>query len=51
MILFSMNRDKLISGLKDHIEKKWDIVIIGGGATGLGIAVDAVTRGFDTLLL
>jgi len=29
----------------------WDICIIGGGATGLGIAVDAATRGFKTLLV
>ncbi|MBY0585791.1 FAD-dependent oxidoreductase [bacterium] len=29
----------------------WDIVVIGGGATGLGIAVDAAQRGYDTLLL
>ena len=29
----------------------WDVVVIGGGATGLGIAVDAATRGFSTLLL
>src|SRR5690606_27734906 len=29
----------------------WDMVIIGGGATGLGIAVDAASRGFKTLLL
>lgn len=29
----------------------WDIVIIGGGATGLGVAVDAATRGYRTLLL
>ncbi len=29
----------------------WDIVIIGGGATGLGIAVDAASRGYTTLLL
>ncbi|QKT02499.1 glycerol-3-phosphate dehydrogenase/oxidase [Ectothiorhodospiraceae bacterium 2226] len=29
----------------------WDLVIIGGGATGLGIAVDAATRGYATLLL
>jgi glycerol-3-phosphate dehydrogenase len=46
-----MNRDKLITQLKDHKDKKWDILVIGGGATGLGIAVDAVTRGYDTLLL
>src|SRR5688572_1657902 len=30
---------------------EWDIVIIGGGATGLGIAVDAASRGLKTLLL
>jgi glycerol-3-phosphate dehydrogenase len=30
--------------------KPWDIVVIGGGATGVGIAVDAATRGFDVLL-
>jgi glycerol-3-phosphate dehydrogenase len=29
----------------------WDIVIIGGGATGLGTAVDAASRGYKTLLL
>lgn len=29
----------------------WDIVIIGGGATGAGVAVDAASRGFDVLLL
>ena len=27
------------------------MVIIGGGATGMGVAVDAATRGFDVLLL
>jgi glycerol-3-phosphate dehydrogenase len=29
----------------------WDILVIGGGATGLGIALDAVSRGYKTLLL
>ena len=29
----------------------WDIVVIGGGATGVGIAVDAASRGYDVLLL
>jgi glycerol-3-phosphate dehydrogenase len=29
---------------------EWDICIIGGGATGLGTAVDATTRGFKTIL-
>lgn len=39
-----------------HIErvksqKHWDVLIIGGGASGLGIAVDAANRGYSTLLL
>jgi glycerol-3-phosphate dehydrogenase len=34
------------------IEKTvWDVIIIGGGATGLGSAVDASSRGYKTLLL
>ncbi|WP_353196946.1 glycerol-3-phosphate dehydrogenase/oxidase [Parapedobacter defluvii] len=30
---------------------QWDLVVIGGGATGLGVAVDAATRGYKTILL
>ncbi len=30
---------------------EWDMIVIGGGATGLGVAVDAASRGFSTLLL
>lgn len=30
---------------------RWDIIVIGGGATGLGSAVDAAARGYSTLLL
>ncbi|HEX2749837.1 MAG TPA: glycerol-3-phosphate dehydrogenase/oxidase [Verrucomicrobiales bacterium] len=29
----------------------WDIAIIGGGSTGMGIALDAVTRGYSVVLL
>jgi len=29
----------------------WDILVIGGGATGVGIAVDAASRGYEVLLL
>ncbi len=29
----------------------WDVIVIGGGASGLGTALDAVTRGYRTLLL
>jgi len=31
--------------------KPWDMLIIGGGATGAGIAVDAASRGYEVLLL
>lgn len=44
-----MNRQQFISQLKDVAQ--WDILIIGGGATGLGAAVDAASRGYKTLLL
>lgn len=44
-----MNRDFFIAQLQGEIE--WDIIIIGGGATGLGCAVDAASRGYKTLLL
>lgn len=29
----------------------WDVLVIGGGATGLGVALDAVSRGYKTLLV
>ncbi len=32
-------------------QEPWDIVIVGGGATGMGVAVDAASRGYDVLLL
>ena len=35
----------------DHRQQPWDFVIIGGGATGLGCAIEAASRGHDTLLL
>ncbi len=46
----SINREGLIELISDP-SKIWDMIIIGGGATGLGIAVDAASRGFKTLLL
>jgi glycerol-3-phosphate dehydrogenase len=39
----------MIQALEATVE--WDICIIGGGATGLGIAVDAASRGLKTLLV
>jgi glycerol-3-phosphate dehydrogenase len=32
-------------------QQDWDVIIIGGGATGLGTALDAASRGYSTLLL
>jgi glycerol-3-phosphate dehydrogenase len=46
-----MNRNNLIQNLRDNLSQKWDIIVTGGGATGLGIALDAATRGYKTLLL
>lgn len=45
-----MNRDQAIEQLRGHSEK-WDILIIGGGATGLGAAVEAASRGYRTVLV
>lgn len=32
-------------------EPAWDLLVIGGGATGLGVALDGISRGYKTLLL
>lgn len=44
-----MKRDSFINKL-DQTDR-WDVVVVGGGATGLGIALDATLRGYSTLLL
>jgi len=44
-----MDRAAMLKKLET--EKAWDIIIIGGGATGLGAAVDAASRGYKTLLI
>lgn len=46
-----MNRQEMIQSLESRGKQEWDFCIIGGGATGLGVAVDAASRGFSTLLL
>ncbi len=45
-----MNRAQFLKTIKDQ-NQFWDVVIIGGGATGLGCAVDAASRGYSTVLL
>lgn len=44
-----MNREELISRLARPAT--YDVAIIGGGATGLGVALDAVARGFSVVLV
>lgn len=45
-----MKRKKIIDVLNDS-SRRWDMIIIGGGATGLGSGVDAASRGYSTLVL
>jgi glycerol-3-phosphate dehydrogenase len=45
-----MNRDEMLARLAGA-QGPWDFVIVGGGATGAGIAVDAATRGYSVALL
>ncbi|SHF72377.1 glycerol-3-phosphate dehydrogenase [Mariniphaga anaerophila] len=45
-----MKREDDIQQLRDS-KDSWDFIVIGGGATGLGTAVDAASRGYKTILL
>src|SRR5271167_3951664 len=45
-----MNRNDMLDKARARTGP-WDIIIVGGGATGAGTAVDAATRGYATLLL
>jgi glycerol-3-phosphate dehydrogenase len=45
-----MKRNEMLKQARGRVEP-WDMIIVGGGATGAGIAVDAATRGYSTLLL
>ncbi|MBN8441564.1 MAG: glycerol-3-phosphate dehydrogenase/oxidase [Thauera sp.] len=45
----ALSRPVLLARLREA--KTWDVVVIGGGATGLGCAVDAAARGFSVLLV
>ena len=44
-----MDRSKFLEELSST--EIWDVIIIGGGASGLGAAVDSAQRGYKTLLL
>ncbi len=45
-----MNRKEMWSRVEAH-PQAWDVVVVGGGATGVGVAIDAAARGYDVLLL
>lgn len=44
-----MLRDDMIRQIR--LVHEWDVIVIGGGATGLWCALDAASRGFRTILL
>ena len=49
-----MKREEMIARVRQRSTDSsdpWDVVVIGGGATGAGVAVDAASRGFSALLL
>jgi glycerol-3-phosphate dehydrogenase len=45
-----MNRDKFLARLRERSEP-WDLVVVGGGATGVGVALDAAARGYEVALV
>lgn len=45
-----MDRNITLQRIRERSEP-WDIVVVGGGATGVGCALDAASRGLDVLLL
>jgi len=45
-----MNRSEGVKEIKNN-SKVWDLVVIGGGASGLGVALDGLSRGMSVLLL
>ncbi|MFH1964543.1 MAG: FAD-dependent oxidoreductase, partial [Acidobacteriota bacterium] len=44
-----MNREGALAKL--DTENEWDVLVIGGGATGLGVCLDASSRGYSTVLV
>ncbi len=45
-----LRRDPFLERVADRREP-WDLAVVGGGATGMGIAVDAASRGYSVVLL
>ncbi len=45
----AFDRARLLAQLREA--REWDLAVVGGGASGLGVALDAVARGFSVVLL
>ncbi len=45
-----MQREIMLRTIRER-SQPWDIAVIGGGATGMGVAVDAASRGLDVVLV
>jgi glycerol-3-phosphate dehydrogenase len=45
-----MKRDKVLDRI-ENTKEPWDFLVIGGGATGLGVGVDATARGYSALVV
>ena len=45
-----MRREEMVRNIRER-QQPWDIAVIGGGATGMGVAVDAAARGLSVVLL
>src|SRR5260370_36460747 len=45
-----MKRPEMLGRVQAH-SNAWDMIVVGGGATGVGVAIDAATRGYAVLLL
>src|SRR5881227_3470559 len=43
-----INRDRALQALR---EERFDLVVIGGGITGAGVALDASSRGYSVALV
>src|SRR5205823_13837884 len=44
-----MNRDQIVRQILSRADP-WDLAVIGGGATGAGVALDAASRGYSVCL-
>jgi glycerol-3-phosphate dehydrogenase len=48
-----MRREEMLRKIRERADRgePWDIAVVGGGATGMGVAVDAAARGFQVVLV